>query len=376
MDIQVKRSRAEIDLLNLKHNYGIVVSALANGQKPMAIVKADAYGHGDVAVARTLQSAGCDMFGVATFGEAARLREAGISGEILILGYSPANLAKQLVELDISQALLNADYASVLADKGYPVKCHFAVDTGMTRIGLDGTDTDACERVIRSFKDEGVLRVEGLFTHLSSADMEDDASGEYTRGQLTRFETLAKRLADLKLPYVHCLNSAGTFRYNAGLGNVVRAGIVLYGIEPDDSDCARDGLKPVMSWKSVISEICHVGKGVAVSYGRTFITPKPMTLAVIPTGYADGYNRLLSNRGYVLIRGHRAPVVGRICMDQMMVDITDIPDARAEDEVTLIGKDGALSITASDMARLTGTIGYEIVCDVSSRVPRVYIGEK
>lgn len=376
MDIVFKRSWVEIDLNRLVLNYRSIVSKLEAGQQVMAVIKADAYGHGDVPAALALQAAGCGFFAVATLPEAVHLRNAGVHGELLVLGYTPAEYAGELVRYDITQALLNEEYASHLAAQGQPVKCHFALDTGMTRIGLDGSDAAACERVIRSVHEAGILRVAGVFTHLSSADMDDEASAEYTRAQMDRFRAVATRLEDLHLPYVHCLNSAGALRHNDGLGNIVRAGIILYGIEPDDSDPAQDGLLPVLSWKSVIAEIRNVREGTPVSYGRTFTAPKPMTLAVIPTGYADGYNRLLSNRGHVLIRGKRAPVVGRICMDQMMVDISGIPEAKVEDTVTLLGTDGGLSVTASDLARLSGTIGYETVCAISNRVPRSYTGKK
>lgn len=374
MDIVFKRSWVEVDLDRLVSNYETIVARLRPGQKVMAVIKADAYGHGDVAAALALQEAGCGLFGVATLPEAAHLRDAGVRGEMLVLGYTPAEYAEELVRYDITQAILDEDYACRLAERGLPVKCHFALDTGMTRIGLDASDAGACERVIRVLYNAGILRVTGLFTHLSSADMDDEASAAYTKAQTERFRAVTERVADLCLPDIHCLNSAGILRHNDGLGNIVRAGIILYGIEPDDTDPSRDGLLPVLSWRSVIAEIRRVRQGTSVSYGRTFVAPRDMNVAVIPTGYADGYNRLLSNRGYVLIRGKRAPVIGRVCMDQMMVDISDIPCAKVEDTVTLIGSDGEASVTASELARLSDTIGYETLCAISNRVPRFYIG--
>ena len=358
----LKRSWAVIDTERLRENCRICASLLDGGRQMMAVVKADAYGHGDRRTAPVFQDAGVRHFAVSNIHEAEALREAGITGRILILGYTPPECAEELLRYDVTQALLSEGYARELAGRG--IAAEFAVDTGMNRIGIDADDPARCEEIIRSYAPQ--FRLQGLFTHLCAAD--DPAEDDFTRGQIRRFRNVCARVEDLGLPYRHCLNSAGGLFY-AGEGELVRFGIVLYGLKPDRANALPDGIKPALSWKTVAAMVKTVRAGESVGYGRAYRAEKDVRIATLPTGYADGYPRALSGRGSVWIRGARAGVVGRVCMDQMMVDVTDIPDVREGDEVTLLGDE----YTADDMARDAGTIGYEIVCGISKRVPRMYI---
>lgn len=358
----LRRSWVEIDTDTIVSNYRIFKSHLPEWQRIMAVVKADAYGHGETVVARKLQEAGCRDFAVSNIEEAISLRDAGISGQVLILGYSPVSTREELKRNDITQALLNGEYAGLMADSG--LKAQFAVDTGMNRIGIDGDKPAECEKIIRRYASE--FELTGLFTHLCVADT--DSEKEFTEGQIAKFRRIAESVSDLRLPNIHCMNSAGGLRYPP-YGNLVRLGIILYGLKPDISNTLLPGIRPALKWKSVIAETNTVKKGETIGYGRTFRAEKDMRIAVIPTGYADGMDRHLSNRGQVLIHGKAAPIRGRVCMDQMMVDITDIPEAAFEDEVTILG-DG---YTADEMASAIDTIGYEIICGISKRVPKIYV---
>ncbi|MCQ2352897.1 MAG: alanine racemase [Victivallaceae bacterium] len=357
----IRRSWVEIDLQAIARNYAVYKSQLAPQLKVMAVVKADAYGHGDVEVANVLQTQGCGDFAVSNIEEAIKLREAGIKGQILILGYTPIDCVELLKQYDITQALLSEDYAQRLA--GQNIKAQFAIDTGMNRIGLDSDDPKECERIIRQYQTQ--FKLTGLFTHLCVADT--PAEEAFTSGQIENFKAVAESVQDLHLPFIHCMNSAGGL-WQKPYGNLARLGIVLYGLKPDYDNQLPDGISPALQWKSVISLVKTLRIGETVGYGRTFTAKREMRIATIPTGYADGYNRLLSNRGFVLIHGKKAPLVGRVCMDQITVDVTEIPEAQFEDEVTLLG-DG---FNADDMGKMISTIGYEIICGISKRVSRVY----
>ena len=359
-----KRSWVEIDLRRLKKNYEIYKSLQPEGRGIMAVVKADAYGHGDAEVTSALSSVGVKHFAVSNIDEAVHVRRE-TDGEILILGYTPVDTAEKLVEYDVTQALLSEEYADAILGTGLPLKCQFAIDTGMRRIGLDADDPDACERVIRKYAD----RLTGLFTHLCVADT--PAQSEFTKKQTEKFKAVCDRVADLGLS-CHCMNSAAGL-WHAADSSFVRLGIILYGLKPDYENVLPDGIEPVLSWKSVISMIKEVRSGDSIGYGRTFTADRTMTVATVPTGYADGYSRLLSGRGTVLVNGVRANVVGRVCMDQMMIDVTGIPNVGIGTEIVLIGKSGDETITADDLAHTYGTIGYETVCGINKRVVREYL---
>ena len=372
-----KRSWIEIDLAQIKANYLNYKASLKHDADLMAVIKADAYGHGDVQVARMLSYCGCHLFAVSNIDEAVGLRESGIKGEILILGYSSPYYAKTLFDYDLTQAIVSEEYAEALASTPFRMKCQFAVDTGMNRIGIDGDDALLCERIIRQYTTR--LNVNGLFTHLCVADTPSDECRAFTWGQIDKFKAVASRVADLQLPFVHCCNSAGGLHYldNSdrfeGIGSIVRLGIILYGLKPDSTFVLPEGIRPAITWKSAISQVKDVHPGETIGYGRTFKVTRESRIATVTTGYADGLNRLLSNKGYVLIRGNRAPIVGRICMDQTLVDVTDIPNVKMGDKVVVLGRSGELEYNADDMAADLGTIGYEILCNLSKRVQRFYV---
>lgn len=377
MEIRVdqieKRSWVEVNLHQIERNYDIYKNSLKKDAQIMAVIKADAYGHGDAMVARTLSAKGVNLFAVSNIDEAVGLRNAGISGEILILGYSSPIYANTLHFLNLTQAVVSAEYAEALARTGYELKCQFAIDTGMNRIGISSYDAKEAAGVVRKYS--GQLNINGIITHLCVADGISDEDKAYTQRQLLRFKKVADELDDLKLPYVHCYNSAGGLYhlkdddFNKKIGNIVRLGIILYGLKPDVSDSLPEGVKPAMTWKSVISLVKELNEGETISYGRTFTTRRKSKIATVTTGYADGYNRLLSNRGFVMIKGHKAPIVGRVCMDQTMVDVTDVPDVKMGDVVILMGE----NYNADDMAKDLDTIGYEIICNITKRVQRFYV---
>lgn len=371
-----RRSWIEIDLDQIKQNYFIYKNSLRSDAEIMAVIKADAYGHGDAHIARWLSEQGCRLFAVSNIDEAVGLRNAGIKGEILILGYTSPKYAKTLSYLDLAQAIVSEEYAEALSQTGQRVKCQFAIDTGMNRIGLDGDDTNSCEQTIRKYADS--LVVEGLFTHLCVADTDTEEAKDFTLGQIRKFKAVADAVSGLKMPFVHCFNSAGGLYYLNNnpdfecIGKIVRLGIVLYGLKPDVDNQLPDGVRPAMTWKSVVSMVKKVHPGETIGYGRTFKVEKEMKVATVTTGYADGLNRLLSNKGFFMINGYKAPIVGRICMDQTLVDVSVIPDVKMGTEVIIIGKSGDLTYTADDMAQSLGTIGYEVICNITKRVQRFY----
>ena len=359
-----KRSWVEIDLEQLKRNYEIYKSLQPEGREVMAVVKADAYGHGDKEVSAVLSSIGVKHFAVSNIDEAIHVRSV-TDGEILILGYTPIDEVQKLVKNYITQALLSEEYAEALLSTGQPVKCQFAIDTGMRRIGLNADDPEYCERVIRKYKE----RLNGLFTHLCVADTPEQ--NEFTEGQIKKFEAVCDRVVDLNLS-CHCMNSAGGL-WHIAHSSFARLGIILYGLKPDYMNTLPENIAPVLSWKSVVSMVKDVKPGDTIGYGRSYTVDHPMTIATIPTGYADGYSRLLSNKGWVLIEGQKAPIVGRVCMDQMMVDVSGIDNVDIGTEVVLLGRSGNEVITADDLANVYGTIGYEIVCGINKRVRREYL---
>lgn len=358
----VKRSWVEINLEQIKLNYRIYSK---NTTKDiMAVVKADAYGHGGVKVAQILQKEGVQSFAVSNIKEAIELRENGINGLILILGYTPINNLDLVRKYDITQALLSEEYVEDVIATGIKIKCHYAIDTGMNRIGIEANDIESCVKAISKAAEHLDLR--GLFTHLCVADT--PSQDNFTNTQIEKFHSIISSVANLKLLENHCLNSAGGLWHDTD-STFVRLGIVLYGLKPDYENLLPAGIKPAMVWKSVVSMIKFVNLGETIGYGRTFAVEKKMKIATISTGYADGYNRGLSNKGFVIIKGKKAPIVGRVCMDQFMVDVTDIPEVKMYDEVLLMCED----FNADDMANMLGTIGYEIICDIGKRVERVYL---
>ena len=364
-----KRCWVEIDLSQIEKNLAIYKENIPSNMDIIAVIKADAYGHGDVAVAKSLMKNGVRCFAVSNIDEAIRVRKAGINGLILILGYTPIDRTDDLVEFNLTQTLLSEQYMEELAKCGKPLMCQFAIDTGMRRIGLNSDDPDLCEYIIRNCPFN--IKLTGLFTHLCTADT--DAQKSFTEMQIRKFEEIVSRVSDLNLQYCHCMNSAGGLWHKSVLSCYSRLGIILYGLKPDYLNSLPCGIKPALSWKSVVSMVKTVNKGDTVGYGRSYVVEHPMTIATVPTGYADGYSRSLSNRGWVLIDGCKAPIVGRICMDQMMIDVSGIENVEIGTEVTLIGESKNETITADEIAHLYGTIGYEVVCGISKRVDREYV---
>lgn len=368
------RCYAEISLEAIRHNIREVKKRLPEGVKLLGVVKANAYGHGAVPVASYLENQ-VDYFATATIEEAVELRENGISAPILILGYVSPSQYSDLVEYDITQTI--DSYAQALAlekeaaRQNRKAKAHLAVDTGMTRIGFQVTEHDADEAA--KIADLPHIELEGMFTHFSCADQEDKT---YCSMQMEKYDKMTALLAErgVTIPLRHICNSAGIMEFDDHRFEMVRSGIITYGIYPSEEvKKERLDLIPALSWKSHVIHVKEVGPGIGVSYGATYVTEKPMTrIATVSAGYADGYPRALSNQGCVLIHGKKAPIIGRICMDQMMVDVTDIPDVQVEDVVTLVGTDGDETITIEEIANPAARFDYEMLCDISSRVTRVY----
>ncbi len=369
------RTWIQVDLDRIRQNYLVAMAGLGEGSLAIAVVKSNAYGHGALAVARRLSELGVYGFAVANIEEAATLRQGGITEEILILGYTPPELIGQTHKLRLTQTLICAEYADALALAGdTPYKCHFAIDTGMRRIGLDACDTDGCAAVLSEYKD--TLNVTGIFTHLCVADGEGGDDISFTELQLERFERVRRIACDMGISVAHCLNSAGILyhkeRTPVELRRFVRPGITLYGLSPRMGAALPCGITPALSWKTVVAMVKRIRRGESVGYGRSFTAARDMTLATLPVGYADGYPRLLSGRSHVIIRGEYAPVVGRICMNQITVDVSNICGVSPEDEVTLIGEVDGRSVTAEQLAKLSGTISYEILTGITGDIPRIY----
>ena len=359
-----KRCWAQIDLDALEFNVELIMKKLDKNEKIMAVVKADAYGCGAKAVSNFLQKRfKINHWAVASLEEATDLRKAGIEGEILVLGYTPTKFASLLALNEISQSVYCKEYALALSKElkklNQNILTHLVVDTGMNRIGFLPSEDLLIYKNLPGFK------LNGIYTHLCCADSLSEADLNFTSEQIRKFSEVAK---NFKNP--HCKNSAAILR---GIGNgfsFARPGIVLYGLKPS-SQVKCDKLRPVMSFKTVVSMVKTVKKGEFVGYGRAFCADSDKKIATISVGYADGYSRFLSNKGKVLINGKTATVAGNVCMDQTMLDVTNL-DVRRGDVVTLFGSDGKNTITADDVADLIKTIGYEVLCGVSKRVPRKY----
>ena len=371
----LKRTWAEVHLDRLAVNVNNYKSHLAEGTELLCVVKASCYGHADLAVCPYLEKQlGVSWFAVSNADEALRLRNMGISGEILVLGYTPPEAASDLAEHNIIQTITDEAYAEDLnaCVSGTPLRCHAAIDTGMTRIGLRGEPAEIAAALYRIYDMDDLL-LDGMFTHYAVADSLDPDCVAYTAAQTEKFFAVRDELEKLgtQLRQYHCLNSAAGVYAPDSRSTLARLGIILYGLYPDPAVPLPFEPVPVMELYSTVSQVKRIEAGECVSYGRTFRAEKPMLLATVTCGYADGYPRALSNKGEVLIHGKRARIVGRVCMDQFMIDVTNIPGTKPHDTVTLIGRDGEERITADDVAAWAGTIGYEITCGLTSRVPRV-----
>lgn len=371
------RTWAEIDLPSLKHNFNLIKQKSEKGLI-MSVVKANAYGHSVSDIAPVLEEIGTDWFGVSNIYEAIQLRKIGIKKPILILGYTPVNMVKTLSDFDISQCVYSLDYATLLSQyakkSGVTIKAHLKLDTGMSRLGFDcrTDDLKGIGEAVESAKKESLI-CEGVFTHFAESDREISKDDGWTDAQYNRFLNAISVLKSngVTPDICHCANSAALVTDKDKLLDMTRPGIILYGLSPSSASQFDIDLKPVMTLKSVVSMVKTIKCGDTVSYGRTFKAEKEMKIATIAAGYADGYPRLLSNNGYVIINGKKANILGRVCMDQMSVDVSDVPDVKMGDEVLLFGKE----LSVDMLAEKVGTINYEIVCGISPRVPRVIIKE-
>lgn len=369
----LRRTWVEIDTNALKHNFEII-KAISGDSKVMAVVKANAYGHHVDIVAPLLQKWGADAFAVSNIEEAIELRNIGINKPILILGYTPENYASKLAQFDITQCVYSSEYAKKLSDfakkNEVKVKIHIKLDTGMGRIGFNcrSDSLSGINEAIESAKLPNFI-FDGIFTHFAVSDRSPEEETGFTDEQYERFVAGVQRFNDagMKPNFAHCCNSAAICLDGNKHLDMCRAGVILYGLTPSTSLTLKEDFVPVMTFKTVISMIKTVNAGETVSYGRTYTAESRRIIATLPVGYADGYNRLLSNRGYVLINGKKAPVTGRVCMDQMAVDITGIDNLQIGDEVILFGKE----LPVEEISDLCGTINYETVCAVSARVKRI-----
>ena len=374
MDKIMRPVWAEVDLNRAEYNMKNIKS-IANKKEVIAVVKADAYGHGAVDLVKVLLENGADRLAVAVITEAIELRNNNITAPIIILGYTPLDFSEGLAEYDIEQTVYNLEYAKGLSDIGIKhnkkVKIHIALDTGMGRIGFMPNEK-SIEEVKEIYKLEG-LEIVGLFTHFSTADEIDKT---YTKKQFEKIKNFDKRLLEegIKIPLKHASNSGAIIDMPETFMDSVRAGIILYGYYPSD-EVKKDNLKlkPVLTLKTKVSHVKELDEGMYISYGRTFKTERKSIIATLPIGYADGYSRLLSGKAKVIINGKFAKVVGRICMDQCMIDVTNIGEVKVGDEVILLGSDGKLKFDADDFAEAMGTINYEVLCMIKQRIPRVYI---
>lgn len=370
--LNTSRTWAEIELSALTNNFNIVKRNLPEGCKVCAVVKANAYGHGAVATARCLDA---DWFATATVAEAIELREGGIEKPILILGYTAPDCAQFLEKYKLTQTVMSLSYATKLNDSvSETIRCHIKLDTGMGRIGFPVQTDDEKRTSVEEIKEVASLEnlyLEGIFTHFAVSDTVGQE--EFTRMQTENFRVVVDMLesSNLKFELKHCANSAATLRYPETTFDMVRLGIVLYGLQPDGIPC-DNGLRPVMSLKTRVTLVKKGTDGGTISYGRKAESSSERTYASLAIGYADGYSTLHSNKGKVLLNGSYAPVVGRVCMDQTVVDVTDIPGVCEGDVAVVMGVDGERTLTAEDLAAEEGKINYEVICEIGHRVPRVY----
>ena len=364
-------TRVKIDLDAIASNMDAIREKA--GVPVMAVVKADAYGHGAVQVARLLQDK-CAFFCVSSILEAMELRQAGLSTPILILGHTPADAFPTAIREGIRPTIYRMEDALALSKAAQflelPARFHFAVDTGMSRIGfqVNEEDADICARIANL----PGLFAEGLFSHFATADCADLSRAEAQAQRFAEFDVMLRQRG-VKIPIRHLNNSAGLMNF-ATPYEMVRSGIITYGMYPSDEvDPGLLALRPALQWLSRVTHVKTLPAGREISYGGTYVTKSDTVVATIPVGYADGYRRNLSGKFYVLIRGQKAPILGRICMDQMMVDVTHIPGAAVGDQVTLVGSDGGETIAMEEISAQADSFNYEFVCGISRRVPRQYV---
>ncbi len=392
MEKYFRRTWVEVNLDALKHNYEAIEGRLAEGSSIMAVVKADAYGHGVENTVREFSACGCRWFAVSNLEEALQVRSANGDCSILILGYTPAKYAQTLAENNISQAVFDSAYADSLSnaatENGVQVKIHVKVDTGMSRLGFffhdSAENSESVEEIAAACRLPG-LNPEGIFTHFASADEEE---GEvFTRHQYGLFTKVIDLLGDreISFPLRHCCNSAATVLYPEMHLDLVRPGIILYGLMPSSflrgaaPSSLLQGkieLKPALEMKTVVSMVKTIPAGTPVSYGRTYQADKAIKIATVPIGYADGYPRALSGKAELKIGDKLVPVIGRICMDQCMLDVSEIENIGEGFSVTVFDSDPNSPLSVDALAKKAATINYELICGINKRVPRVYTRQK
>ncbi len=361
-----------IDLAALRWNLRQVRAKVGAQVKILSMIKANAYGHGALAVARVLAEEGSDAFGVATLEEGMELRQAGIRSPILVVAGTYVEQLDQFLANDLTPVVYELDgmrrLDAAVRNRGKMLDVHVKIDTGMGRIGFLANEMNGWLDELKKLKG---LRLQGIFSHFSTAE---NVAGDFTRAQLAIFSDLVQRLRaeGIAPPLVHLANSAATITLPAAYFDMVRPGIMLYGIYPSAAMANQIELKPVLSWQTRIVQLKKVPAGASISYGQTFVTERESLIATLPVGYADGYSRLLSNRGAALVRGKRAPVAGRVCMDLTMLDVTAIANVQQGDEVVLLGRQGDAEISADEMARWANTISYEVLTSIAGRVPRIH----
>ena len=374
------RAWAQINLDAVVNNIKQIRKITSPDAKIMAIVKADAYGHGFFEVASALANNGADFFGVATVDEAIQLRNACFSNPVLILGVIFRDDLEKIIQNDIMPVVFGYNFAKSISDTAVRLnkkaKIHIKLDTGMSRIGYVCSGSDSRERILESICNIAALpniEIDGIFSHFAKAD---EKTSEYTKLQYERFIDIVSALEQrgVHIPIKHICNSAGIIQYPEYHMDMVRSGIITYGLAPSsDVSIENMGLEPAMELKSVVTNLKRIKVDTPVSYGGNYIAKPGTRIATVAIGYADGYSRLLSGKAQVLINGKKANIVGNICMDQLMVDVTEIEDIKIGDEVILFGKSGNNIITVESVAELMGTINYETICVIGKRVPRVYI---
>jgi len=375
--LTIRPTRVEIDLNAIAHNIQAIRRKVGGGVKIMAVVKADGYGHGATEVAKVALQSGAEWLGVAIPEEGIELRSSGIEAPILVLGLTPPHEVREIITHDLSQTVSTTELAEALSTEaqqlGKVAKVHVKVDTGMSRIGVPPEDAVNFVKQLSQLK---AVEIEGIFTHFSVSDSIDDSKDrKFTESQIGKFKQVIARLEDneIQIPIKHAANSAGVLNFPSSYFDMVRPGIMMYGLYYSREAAVAENLQPAMSFKTAIIHLKTVPPETSISYGRTFITEKESIIATLPVGYADGYNRLLSNKGEVLVKGRRAPIVGRVCMDMTMIDVSHLPEVKMGDEVVLFGQQGDAEIPMDEIADKTNTIINEVACSIGKRVPRVYL---
>ncbi len=364
---------AEVDLDAIAHNVSAFKRHVGSWVEVFAVVKANAYGHGAAQVARAALSAGASRLAVHRAIEGVELRKAGLSAPVLVMGYTPPEGAEHIIRWRLTPSLMTLEFAQALSGRataaGVTAPVHVKVDTGMSRYGLMPEETVEYMAALQRLPG---VQIEGLFTHFATADSADPA---FVRRQLAVFNDVRAALSEngIQIPIAHAANSAATMRLPETHLNAVRPGIAIYGLHPSDQWPPVFEIRPALALKSLVCRVRDIPAGAGVSYGRTFVATRTTRVALVPVGYGDGYHRILSNRGSVLIRGQRAPILGRVCMDQFVVDVSAIPGVQQEDEVVLVGAQGNEAIRAEEVASLASTINYEVTTSLLPRVARFFL---